>query len=269
MSFIQVELGGGLGNRLFHYSFARAYAERHGCALRTKPHVWQHVFDLPDSLPPIDGEVPRRDTYAFHEWDGETDINITGMAQHQKNLIYTREQVRSWFRLKPELAKLVKNVPSLPLVASLRLGDYCYACNPFAWVDKQSYLDCCGEFGLDTDNLYFLDGEQHYRIPEIPVSKPWVQLSDAEKETSIDFLPDLALMMRARVLLRSNSTFAWWAATLGYCERVFCPDVSKVNPALGIVGGVRVPQLVPFVEGNHTPVCHGYHYLSELHLRES
>ena len=121
--------------------------------------------------------------------------------------------------------------------------------------------------------MYFLDGETHYRIPEIPVESPWVNL-DATQQGKIgdaarlDFLPDLALMMRAKVLLRSNSTFAWWAATLGDAERVFSPDIRAVTPAGPVPGTLyRAPQDVPFVEGNHMPMAWGWPFLSELHLK--
>ena len=83
----------------------------------------------------------------------------------------------------------------------------------------------------------------------------------------LDFLPDLALMMRAKVLLRSNSSFAWWAATLGDNERFLSPDVSKVDANAGIAGLFRAEQHVPFVEGNHPAMCWGWPFLSELHLK--
>jgi hypothetical protein len=190
------------------------------------------------------------------------------MGQHQRFLTYTRADCRRWFRLKPECAELVKDVPALPLVANLRRGDYCYACNPFVVIDEQSYIDCCEKYGLDARQIYWLNGEDHYRVPGIAVEKPWVKLSDEEKFTRLDFLPDLALMMRAKVLMRSNSTFAWWAATLGNNERVFAPDVSGIDPSRSRRGLGRDCVRVPFVEGNHPPVAAGYDFLSELRLAD-
>ena len=82
----------------------------------------------------------------------------------------------------------------------------------------------------------------------------------------MDFLPDFVVMMRAKNLLRANSTFGWWAHELGSNDRVFCPDVTKVDANQGIQGQKRVPQFVPFVEGNHMPVVPCIPYLSELRL---
>ena len=272
MISVNVRLGGGLGNKLFVYAFARAYAERYGFELHVDgcyPHLpWQRIFSGIDH-PSIERELPARESFKLEEWEGDGDIMITGYCQHQKNLIYTRHQVREWFQLKPEMLELVKAVPAMEIIANLRLGEYCYACNPFIWIDWRAYIDCCGYYGLPTQTLYFQDGNEHYRIPEIPIEKPWVELTGEERERSIDYLPDLALLMRTKILLRSNSTFAWWAATLGNNQRVFCPDVAKVNAADGIINGHRVQQWVPFVEGNHTPMVTGWEYLSDLHLKEA
>ena len=266
MSFVQVEMAGGLGNRLFQYSFARKYAEVNGLELHTKPYPWQNVFDL-DDKPTIDG-LETRDHSGWLEWEGKGGFNIVGMGQHQRFLTYTRSDVKRWFRLKPECLELVKDVPSLELVANLRRGDYRNACNPFIVVSEQSYLDCCDQHGLPKEKLFWLNGEEHYRVPGIKVEKAWEALNDREKERSLDFLPDLALMMRAKILLRSNSTFAWWAATLGNNERVFCPDVRAVDPNKANQGHKRLPQTIPFLEGNHMPVAWGFDFLSELHLAE-
>ena len=85
--------------------------------------------------------------------------------------------------------------------------------------------------------------------------------------TRLDYLPDLALMMRAQVLMRANSTFSWWAAALG-TARVFSPDTSKVNARDGLRGNDRFPQFVPFVEGNHPPVVWEPDTTSNLYLPE-
>lgn len=281
MSFIQANIAGGLGNKMFQYAFARAYAERHGFELRCETGILHKIFDLPPNAPADRTDLLCCHSEYFEAWDGQSEITLQGMAQHQKNLdLYTRAQVRKWFTLRPEFDSWKAFVPVMDLVANLRLGDYTYACNPFVWISRESYEDCCDQYGLDKSKLYFLDGEQHFRIAQVPVEKPWAELSPEESgkvpsdKARVDFIPDLLLMMQAKVLLRSNSTFAWWAATLGHNERVFCPDVFKVNADDGVVDGVRHPQHVPFVEGNHMPMVdhRGKSYenqLSELHLREA
>ena len=277
MKVVEVSLSNGLGNRMFQYAFARSYAERHGYELHTPPCVLQKIFQIDD--PPAVDDFPlmagdhSQTGYGFGVLrDGAYNVTLTGQRQHQEELTYTRSDAKRWFKLRPEIAELVKNVPSMEVVANLRRGDYTYSCNPFVVVSEESYLYACDQFGIDKTNLYFLNGETHYLIPEISVQRPWVNLDANEQGKSgdsmrFDFLPDLALMMRAKVLLRSNSTFAWWAATLGDNDRVFSPDIRNINPHEADQGLYRSPQHVPFVEGNHMPMCFGWPFLTELHLK--
>lgn len=276
MKAVQVSLSNGLGNRMFQYAFARSYAERHGFELHTPPCVLQQIFEINDppalrNLPLVAGDHSRNGiSFGVGDRDGDFDITLTGQRQHQEELTYTRSDAKRWFKLRPEIEDLVKNVPSMEVVANLRRGDYTYSCNPFVVVSEQSYFDACDQFGIDKGKMYFLNGETHYQVPEINVSRPWVNLNPEEQgkldaPARLDFLPDLALMMRAKILLRSNSTFAWWAATLGDNERVFSPDIREVTPASD--GLYRPAQHVPFVEGNHMPIAWGWPFLSELHLK--
>lgn len=269
MPLIQAIIGGGLGNKLFGYCFARAYAEKHGCDLHVQgglyPQKWNIIFEGTDH-PPVTRDLPIRQSFDFEKWDGETDIRIEGFCQHQKNLIYTRRQVREWLRFKPEILDMVKGIQPVEILANQRLGDYCLPCNPFVWVSPESYVKCCWKFGLDPGRITWQDGDTHYPWPGIDASLFKHHEHHAEFDERIDFLPDLVVMMRANNLLRANSTFGWWAHVLGDNERVFSPNVFVVDAAAGIVSGVRLPQLVPFVEGNHMPMVAGFAQHSELHL---
>lgn len=274
MSFVQVLLAGGLGNRLFEYAFARGYAERHRLELRCERSILNKFFQIPDHAP-ADQDLPLVANTEVEKWDGQSGVSIIGMGQHQKNLdYYSKAKVKEWFKLRPEYEELIKDVPEMDLVANPREGDYAYACNPMVLVSRKSYLDACDTYGLNKDRIFWLDGENHYRVPGIKVEKPWNELNDHQKGklpgdgAVLDWLPDWAVLTRASVILRSNSTFSWWAATLGRADRVFAPDTSKVSADLGIRGDVRVPQDVPFVDGNHPPMASGLWFLSDLNLKD-
>jgi hypothetical protein len=269
MPLIQAHVGGGLGNKLFQYCFSRAYAEKHGCDFHVQgglyPQKWNIIFEGTNE-PPVTRDLPIRQSFDLEQWDGETDITIQGFCQHQKNLIYTRSQVRKWLTFKPEILDMVKGIEPVEILANQRLGDYTLACNPFSWVSQSSYVQCCWDFGFDPNKITWQDGDTHYPWPGIDASLFKHHEHHAEFDERIDFLPDLVVMMRAKNLLRANSTFGWWAHVLGDNERVFCPDVNQVNPAAGVINGVRHAQFVPFVEGNHTPMVPRIPYLSDLHL---
>ena len=269
MPLIEAVIGGGLGNKLFGYCFARAYAEKYGCDLHVQgglyPQKWNIIFEGTDH-PPVTHNLPIRQSFDLEQWDGQTDIRIEGFCQHQKNLIYTRTQVRQWLKFKPEVGYMVSGIKPVEILCNQRLGDYCLPCNPFAWVSQQSYVECCWRYGLDPNKITWQDGDNHYPWPDHDASLFKRHEHHAEFDERMDFLPDLVVMMRARNLLRANSTFGWWAHVLGNNERVFCPDVTKVDANQGIQGDKRVPQFVPFVEGNHMPVEPNIPYLSELRL---
>ena len=268
MPLIQAIIGGGLGNKLFGYCFARAYAETYNCELHVQgglyPQKWNIIFEGTDH-PPVTHNLPIRHSFELEQWDGETDIRIEGFCQHQKNLIYTRRQVKEWLRLKPEVEELVAGIESVDILANQRLGDYCLPCNPFAWVSRDSYLECWARYNLP-GTITWQDVDTHYPWPNHDASLFKRHEHHAEWDERMDFLPDLVVMMRAKILLRANSTFGWWAHELGDNERVFCPDVTRVDASQGIRDGRRHAQFVPFVEGNHVPMVSNIPYLSELHL---
>jgi hypothetical protein len=269
MPLIQAIIGGGLGNKLFGYCFARAYAEKYGCELHVQgglyPQKWNIIFEDTDH-PPVTRDLPIRQSFDFEKWDGETDITIQGFCQHQKNLIYTRRQVKEWLRFKPDILDMVKGISSVEILCNQRLGDYCLPCNPFAWVSQESYVKCCWDFGLDPNKITWQDGDTHYPWPGIDASLFKHHEHHAEFDERIDFLPDFVVMMRAKNLIRANSTFGWWAHELGDNDRVFSPNVYAVNANDGLRDGARHPQFVPFVEGNHMPAVAGYEQHSLLYL---
>ncbi len=257
MPLITVTLQEGFGNRMSQYAFARAYAELHGCELQTTPWMGSHVFDIND--PPITKELPTVTMESFETWDGRTDINLVGWGQHQKNLIYTRNQVREWFRFRPEILDALKNVPSYEVVAHLRWGDFVW-CPGFVAITKESYLRACTQYGVDATKLRFISEEEPIVVPELETGDHHTRGTDP-RITNLGFLPDFYAMMQAQILFRACSTFSFWAATLGNARRVFSPDLSGINY---IDPGYRE---VPFVEGNHMPITMDTSCHSQLHLK--
>lgn len=248
MSFVDRDLSGGFGNQLFQYAFARAYAEKFGAALRTSPWSGAMIFEIDDPVME-NGRLVAREDLKLDQWAGETDIEITGMSQHGRHLIYTREQVRRWFRFRPELEEILQGIPVFDLAAHLRHADF--VGHPgFISITRRSYEWACDKYCLDKRRLRFISFENPMTSPELG--------------PSFDFLPDFVALMRARVLLRGPSTFSWWAGVLGDHDRIFSPD----QRGIPYQGHHRGLQDVPFVEGNHMPITAWWEGHSELHLRE-
>lgn len=249
MNFVDCVIDGGWGNRLCKWAFARAYADRVGATLRTTYWEGCELFGLDAGDSSVIGTLDRVDNLDFEKWDGRTNIQITGEAQHQKHLIYTREQAMKWFKLKPEYEEAMKDIPRLPVAAHLRWGDF-VGHDGFIAIEKESYLAAAIAFGIDPDSIVFVSPEAPTRV------KGW--------NPSWGFIPDFLSLSRADILFRGPSTFSWWAGVLGTHRRIFSPQQRGVPHS----GTNRGFQDVPFIEGNHMPITAWWEGHSELHLRE-
>lgn len=236
---------GRWGNQLFTYAFARGYAQSVGAELRTGRWPGQIVFEIND--PPIQEEFPTIRT----EWDivkGETNITIRTYAQMQAAVdYYSRSQVRKWFTFRPEIAAALRVVPHLDTCAHLRHGDF-LGTPGFVAVSKESFYKAADQFRVPRENMALISEDWPISVPGLHPDVP--------------FLPDFHALMQARILFRANSSFSWWAATLGHAERIFAPELA------GIPGGSGKPVEVPFVEGNHPSISRQHWSCTDMRIRE-
>lgn len=249
MSFVDCVIDGGFGNRLCKYAFARAYADRVGATLRTTYWEGCELFGLESGVSSEIGSFEKLDNLNFEAWDGRTNIQIVGEAQHQKHLIYTRAQAREWFTLKAHHAADLAEIPRIAVAAHLRHGDFVKHAG-FIAISKDSYREAARAHGIDPNSIIFVSQEAPTRVPG------W--------NPSWGFLPDFLTLARADVLFRGPSTFSYWAAVLGNHAVVFSPDQRGI-PCRGERPDF---QDVPFVRGNHMPITAWWEGHSELKLRE-
>lgn len=242
------------GNAMFIYAFCRAYAEAMGCDLITPPWIGEKIFQnipkpnllqrsirLPKTIP--DHLHPEMMGHFF----GQKDIDIQAYAQHKMYLDwYSRAKVKEWFKLKPEYDKAILNNFFPYATAHLRRGDYTQP--PFnklyATVSDASYHLAMGKFGIPRDAHYIQQEKTFPLSIHVDIGAPW--------------LTDFITLRDATHLLRANSSFSWWAATLGN-GKVYSP----------VVGNKVGWQDVDFVEGNWPTTAGGFKNQSDLHLKES
>lgn len=224
MPVATTQLIGRFGNQMFQYAFTRAYAEKYGYDFRCGPWIGQDIFELNDE--PICDLRPG-------------DYVNSGYAQDQASLIYTRKQVMKWFTLREDVLEKLSELKTPKVAAHRRVGDY--ADLGYVVVSRLSYMKAVLKFGYDLADVHVFHEEQPCLIGGIP-----------------DFLPDFYRMMKAPVLFRGNSTFSWWAATLG-TGKVFSPVIE------GLEGGKE--QYCEFVEGNW-PRFANLPFITDLHLKD-
>lgn len=213
---------GRFGNQLFQYAFARAYAEKHGCVLETPHWGGRSIFGLRDPL--ITDPLPKTelDQVPF----GEVNIDLFGYFQTQQFVDYYS---RDW--LKDILKVVCDDVPRCAVAVHVRRGDYLKLKHLYCLPTVASYWEAMETRGYDPDKAVW--------VSDIPPMN--------------DELWDFLRLKNADVLFRANSTFSWWAATLGSGE-VYSP---VVNDLVGV-------QDVKFVKGNHPKMFKDF---TDIHLK--
>lgn len=232
---------GRLGNNLFIYAHARAWAEQNGYELCVPPWVGEKIFAIPEAIRP-DKHKPDL-------------IWPERMYQDQASLIYTRKQVKEWFQIKPELLDKLSVIPKPDLLCDLRQGqDYLDA--GLVCLSKKCYWDAVASAGYDP-------GAIEWELDTSPTRLPFFtgDVNSCGLGTSWVSLPAFYRMMSAKVHFRANSTFSWWASTLGNA-RVFAPIIK------GMKGGMPEQYCNNWTIGNW-PVMADCPQNSDLHLKES
>jgi hypothetical protein len=139
------------------------------------------------------------------------DIDLFDYFQNPEHLeLLSKKKVKEWFQFKNQ-----PKVEKQNLIFHKRRGDYLTHDDQYPIVSDKSYIQGAQKFNLDYKEAIILD------------------------QDNPDFLTDFCLMMNCENLFRANSTFSWWAATLGDCQ-VYSP---KVEDKTGWVD-------VEFVKGN-------------------
>lgn len=209
---------------MFSYAYGKAYAEEHGYVICNTPWVGDSLFELEPSV------------------NGTPDLILSqNYRQNQESMIYTRSQIRRWFKIKQWILDLVPHYKE-EIVCHRRVGDYAGLGWPV--VSKKSYFDAIKHYGLSGD-VYFCTEENPTTIDGIP--------------KDISFAPDFIRMMRAKYLLRGNSTFSWWAAALSDGE-VFSPVV--LNQQQDSNGEVEAE----FIRGNSAKTTN-FEFIGNLTLK--
>ena len=230
------------------YLHARAHADRVGAELQMDPWIGEKIFEVPiNRIAPETRNLPRRNEFDLRP--DETNVNIRTYAQSQGAMIYTRKQARDWLELAlafppyPRLLGKELNDWLRPdaIVAHRRVGDYIGYGYPV--VSEASIMAAVEKFGLK--------GE----IQMVTEEKPHISETVSPE---LSWFPDFLILLRARTLLRGNSSFSWLAALLGY-GRVFSPVID------GLEGGKEHD--VRFVQGNW-PRFANLPFVTDLHVAE-
>lgn len=218
VQFTRLGKKGGFGNQMFQYAFARSYAEEHGATFECPEWIGDRIFSgVKCQRPSVLLPYNETDTVP----DGKVNIDLFGYYQTAKAFNYLNpEKLKKWFKIKKELLPQNRS----EVVAHLRRGDYVKYSNEYALVIEQSYEKTCKKY-------------------EIKPKIKWI-LNEKNPADEIDIISDFVDMATAKVLLRANSTFSFWAGFLN-TGRVFAP----------VLNGKTGYADVDFIEGNWPKIC--------------
>ena len=233
---------GRFGNLLFQWAYLRAYCEMKGYEMCLEPNVVEQVFDVPPAV------RPRKGTPADVVLAEDT-------RQRQECLIYTRKQVREWLKIRPgvleQLAPVLQN--RKPVLLDVRQGnDYIGA--GLVSLGISCYIDAAKQHGYD----YAAQCEWEFDTSPTRLPQFTGDVTAAGLGTTWVSFPAFFRLMTAQVHFRANSTFSWWAATLGNAK-VYAPVIR------GMPGGYPNQYCRNWVEGNW-PVCADNAPNTDLHL---
>lgn len=221
---IEVRYKARLGNNLFQYALGRILAEELGFALRADmiagfPNTGQEVLGAAHDSPTQVLSGNRVDLAALLSDRSARRIVLDGWFQRIEYFRPWRERIRRWLEIAP---RVVVPEERPELVVHVRRTDY--VANgwalPFAYFEEA--LKRCQPVGggiwIATD-----DPKDPF-LRRFGRWKPKILTSPA--------LDQFAVMMQAKKLILSQSTFCWWPAFLGNAGVIIAP-----RPSHGVWSG--------------------------------
>lgn len=239
---LRLEFIGRFGNQCFSYAHARALCEKNGWELRCA--MWPGKFLFEDCNDP--------------EPDGTEEHVHQGYCQKQKDLIYKRSDCLRWFKLDQDVkAALAPFKADYKIVAHNRVGDYGNL--GFVLVNPMSVVRTIDELRRGAARKWKADVHTCLQADILTEENP---RTSRMMPDWCSFMPDFYSLMTAHIVIRGNSTFSWWAATLNEEASIILSPYIK-----GLKGG-HTTHDVPYVLGNWPMMSETAETGEDLHLPE-
>ena len=225
IQFTRLGRFGRFGNQLFQYAFARAYTEKYNAILECPYWVGEKIFkDVECRRPSCPLPMTKIDKIPW----GEVNIDLYGYFQKKRFLnILSTNKLMEWFAFQNKWNNNLGRKRE-KLVAHLRGGFPAKFTDGCAIINRDSYLNACNKFGLEKESIFWVGGGYDIHVEEL------------------EFVPDFLTMVNAETLLRSNSTFSFWAGFFNTTGKVFSPVVGeKVGSSDVDFTEGNFPKLVP------------------------
>jgi hypothetical protein len=228
---IEVDCQGRLGNQMFQYAFGLAAARLLGTHAAIEDAELRRIFVLAEPTE-LARERPVRvvtiPNDAYHDPQEvlerlTDDTRYVGFFQSERFFAPVADAVRAAFRVRPEHEQAFRR-----LYSDLAAGDY--VCCHMRRTDYRTFAG-----GAALPMSYY---ESALSRIDLPTTLPLVFIGDDLEEARAEFgnlrparfehndeTIDLQLLINARAIVVSNSTFGWWGAWLNERaqDQVFAP----------------------------------------------
>lgn len=227
---------GRFGNQLFQYCYAKALARKLNTTLQIpKNWIGRQIFNIDDEeirvrLPQgrLDEGADNRDIVGYFQY-GE----LEGGKYY---LPYSKSDIKNWLVFKDSIIKKYA-IHYKPFVYHIRRYN---DDTRYANILPIAYIDEIREHNEDFEQIGIVDK------------------NELLLQTEIDFLYDFFTLMYSKILYRSNSTFSWWAATLGDINHGLLTYSPVVEDRVGKIDNIN------FVLGNHPKMASSKYHSSKL-----
>jgi hypothetical protein len=233
---------GRFGNQVGQYSLARSMADKLNVKLETPDWIGRKIFTGVDG--PI--TVPNKNLKVLPQEAIPTQVNAAFYGYYQYQGAFdqmSQAKLRSWLTVRPELMALCPKPRPYYIACHVRKGDYVKHQDVYAVVENICFKNALKQYGYDEADVIWLTEED---------PQPGTKLMPA----GMDFMYDFMILMQADVVFRSNSTFSFWGAALGGCQKVY-------SPLVGDKVGIR--EDIEFVAGNQSANFHPKYHRGLLH----
>lgn len=235
-----------LGNSIFLISLGLGLAKKFNTEL-VLPESWigHQLFDVQCRVAQDPTLLPKNEFDVIPEQDN---IDLWGYYQFQEAMdYYSAEEIRNFLPFKKEVLKAWKRPHDKYVAIHQRLGDYLSNTNHtlYAIPNTMSYYNAIDQANIKPDSKIV-----------------WISDGLNGNNDIADITKDFLDMAFSDILIRSNSTFSFWAGILGNVNKeIYAPQVSDT---VGLAS-------IPFVKGNHPAMAsskiHGTK-LTDLHLKD-
>ena len=249
--------GGGFGNQMFQYCFARLLAEKNNIYLNAKFN-YDHVLETTKPLHQIHSESPNKPHRVigddvYYRWrsrhgsqipnlDPDWDYTVSGYFQDAELFNNNESLVRSFFAL-PVIPKNTTDT-----LVTLRLGDFLHDGYNSEIIHYQWYQEAMAEMPGKKDILACIFRAREVKSTPEQEEKYIGKLVKEDigtiTKTGSDLIADLKMRFSYDNIICSNSAFSWWGCFLGGAKNITTfYDFGHFGPTMHKCHGIHINQL--------------------------